>query len=221
MNAPDLENLDSQRKEAKNIHPEDARSGDKKLARGLEDVSYLFLSQESEKSAEKAEEQNVVPEKVPAESPPIRTPILLRPSSTVRRELVISLLSQSTAVLEEGMHVIDTSIPCDPFGVIDLMALDKADQLCIINVDAALSDESFLRGVAQFDWMVRNTPVVRRMYQGRVINFSVPPRLFLVAPGFSPLLKCASRHSSSPIVRCFEYRAAAISGGVGLFFECV
>jgi hypothetical protein len=221
MNALGLENLDPQRKEGADAQPEDSRRSEKRLARGLEDVSYLFLSQESNKSAEKAEEQNTVPEQGLSEQTPIKAPILLRSSPSVNRELLIALLNRNTAVLEEGLRAIDTNIPCDPFGAIDLMALDRADQLCILDVDVALNDDSYLRGIAQFDWMVRNTPVVRRMYQGRVINFSAPPRLFLIAPDFSPLLKCAARRSTSPIVCCVGYRAAAVSGGVGILFERV
>jgi hypothetical protein len=221
MNALGLENLDPQRKEGSDTQAEDGRRSEKRLARGLEDVSYLFLSQESNKSAEKPEEQNTVPEQGSSEPTPIKAPILLRASPAINRELLISLLNGNTAVLEEGMRAIDTSIPCDPFGVIDLMALDRADRLCILDVDAALNDESLLRGIAQFDWMVRNTPVVRRMYQGRVINFSAPPRLFLIAPDFSLLLKVAARRSTSPIVCCFGYRAASVPGGVGILFERV
>ena len=128
-------------------------------------------------------------------------------------------LNGSASVLEDGLHVIDASIPCDPFGFIDLVAMDGQDQLCIINIDVVQKDESLLRGIADFDWIVRNTPIVRRMYQGRVINFSASPRLFLVAPDFSPLLKCVAQRSTSPKVCCFAYRTVAMPGGIGILFE--
>jgi len=131
----------------------------------------------------------------------------------------LGFLNRGGAVLEEGLRAIDANIPCDPFGFIDLVAVDSQDQLCIINVDIIQKDESLLRGIAYFDWIVRNTPIVRRMYQGRVINFSAQPKLFLVAPDFSPLLKCVARRSTSPEVRCFAYRTVAMPGGVGILFE--
>lgn len=135
--------------------------------------------------------------------------------------MLVGFLNNSAAVLEEGLRAIDANIPCDPFGSIDLMAVDSQDQLCIINVDVAEKDEAILRGIACFDWIVRNTPIVRRMYQGRVINYSAPPRLFLVAPGFSPLLKCVAQRSTNPRVSCFAFRAVASAGGVGMLFEQV
>ena len=131
----------------------------------------------------------------------------------------MGFLNGSAAVLEEGLRTIDSNIPCDPFGFIDLVAVDGRDQLCIINVDVVQKDESLLRGIAYCDWIVRNTPIVRRMYQGRVINFSAQPRLFLVAPDFSPLLKCVAQRSTNPEVCCLAYRTVAMPGGVGMLFE--
>lgn len=117
------------------------------------------------------------------------------------------------------MYTIDENIPCEPYGFIDLVAVDSRDQLCIVNVDVAPKDESLLRGIAHFDWVARNTQIVRRMYRGRVIDFSAQPRLFLVAPGFSPLLKCVARRSASPEVSCVAYRIVAIPEGCGILFE--
>jgi hypothetical protein len=133
----------------------------------------------------------------------------------VSRESIFAFLKESAAVLEEGLQIIDANIPCDPFGFIDLVAVDSRDQLCIINIDIAQKDESLLRGIAYFDWIIRNTPIVRRIYQGRVVSFSAQPRLFLVAPGFSPLLQCVARRSACPEVCCFAYRTIAMPGGLG------
>ncbi len=211
--------MELQRKETAEASLEENRRAEKRLARGLEDVSHLFLSQSPDKPAEKAETPDVTLAQAPSERAQSRTPCLLHDSPTVTRELILGFLNRGTSVLEEGLRAIDADIPCDPFGSIDLVAVDGQDQLCIINVDVVQKDESLLRGIAYFDWMVRNTPIVRRMYQGRVINFSAQPRLFLVAPGFSPLLKCVAQRSTSPKVFCVAYRAVAMPGGVGVLFE--
>jgi hypothetical protein len=59
------------------------------------------------------------------------------------------------------------------------------------------------------------------MYQRQVINFSAQPRLFLVAPEFSPLFRSVTRHITSLQINCLKYHAIALSGGVGIFFERV
>jgi hypothetical protein len=211
--------LDLQRKKLVEDALEENRRTENRLSRGLEDVSHLFLSQSPDRQAEKAEIPDITPAQAPSERIQSRTPFLLHNSRDVSRESILGFLNVSAAVLEEGLRAIDANIPCDPFGFIDLVAVDNQDQLCIINVDVVQKDDSLLRGIAYFDWIVRNTPIVRRMYQGRVINFSAQPRLFLVAPGFSPLLKCVAQRSTSPEVCCFAYRAVAMPGGIGILFE--
>jgi hypothetical protein len=217
--ALDSNNLDLQRKNLAEDSLEENRRSEKRLSRGLEDVSHLFLSQSPDRPAEKAELSNVAPALSPPERTQSRTPFLLHDSPTVSRELILGFLTDSAAVLEEGLRVIDANIPCDPFGFIDLVAVDSEDRLCLLNIDAVQKDESLLRGIAYCDWIIRNTPIVRRMYQGRVINFSVQPRLFLVAPGFSPLLKCIAQRSTNPEVCCSAYRTVAMPGGIGMLFE--
>jgi hypothetical protein len=211
--------LDLKRNITADASLEDNRRMEKRLARGLEDVSHLFLSQSPDKPAEKAETSDIMPVQAPSGRAQSGTPFLLHDSPVVSRESILGFLNGSAAALEEGLRAIDANIPCDPFGYIDLVAVDSLDQLCIINVDAVQKDELLLRGIACFDWIVRNMPIVRRMYQGRIINFSVEPRLFIVAPGFSPLLKCVAQRSTSPKVCCFAYRAVAMPGGIGFLFE--
>ena len=59
------------------------------------------------------------------------------------------------------------------------------------------------------------------VYQGQVIDCSVQPRLFLVAPEFSPLFQCATRQITGLQINCLKYHALALSGGAGIFFENV
>jgi len=198
--------------------PDEGRKGEKRLARGLEDVSYLFLSQtggEAEKG-QKAPSERLQPQ--PA--PPV-FPMVLRAASALNRDSLISLLNKNAAVMEDGLRCIDLNVPCDPFGSIDLLLLDSLDQLVVAEVDAAQNDGSLLRGIGHFDWLSRNTPVLRRMYQGRAINFSAQPRLFLIAPAFSQLLQCGVKRTANPKVCCFGYRAVTLPGGLGVFFEPV
>jgi len=218
--APGINTLDLQQKEiAEASTIEENRRTEKRVSHGLEDVSHLFLSQSPEQSAEKADTPNIRPAQAPPERAQSKAPFLLHNSPTINRELILGFLNGTAAVLEEGLRAIDANIPCDPFGSIDLVAVDSQDQLCIINVDVVQKDDSLLSGIAYFDWIVRNTPIVRRMYQGRVINFSAQPRLFLVAPAFSPLLQCVAQRSTNPKVCCIAYRAVAMPGGIGILFE--
>jgi hypothetical protein len=208
--------LEPQLNEDMDIQPEDSRRGERRLARGLEDVSYLFFSPsggETEKGA------GQTPPELPRPQPTVNAAPIVLKASTINREALISLLVNNAAVLEDGMRFVDTNVPCDPYGPIDLLLLDSVDRLVVVALDAVSNDGLFLQGIGHFDWLVRNTPVLRRMYQGRVINFSAEPRLFLIAPSFSLRMKCAVQRSASPKICCLGYHAVALPGGVGIFFE--
>jgi hypothetical protein len=75
--------------------------------------------------------------------------------------------------------------------------------------------------MGHFDWMVRNNPNVRRMYAAHMINYSLPPRLFLVAAEFSPGFQSVARQVSSIQIHALKYHAVALSGGIGILFEHV
>lgn len=194
---------------------------EKHLARGLEDVSNLFLSQPAESALAREEGKDTPVEQArPRPAQPV-TAIALSSSAAMNREQLISLLNSSAAALEAGMRVIDLNIPCEPYGPIDLLAVDGTGQLAIIDVDTSANDAMLLRAVCHFDWLLRNMPIVRRMYRGNVINFSSHPRIVLVAPQFPPMLTCAAHRITAPRVNCVRYHSVAMPSGAGIFFECL
>lgn len=211
--------MDQHKTEAGENQPLDPGRTERRLARGLEDVSYLFLSPTSGEPAAKGEAQENSTERAHVQPSERAVPIVLGPSTALNQDQLVSLLNRNTAVLEEGLQAIDANIPCEIGSPISLLAVDGANQLAIIDLDTAANDELLLRGICHFDWFVRNVPIVRRMYHGRVINFSSQPRLFLVAPDFSALVRCAAHRISCPQIICFRYHAVAVSDGTGLLFE--
>ena len=194
---------------------------EKALPRGLEHVSHLFLSNTRPAPTIQEGSRNTSGEQtptVPADEPHT---LVLRPFRSLGRGQLVSLLRQQTAALEDGMKAIDSNIPCEAPGNIELLAIDRSNQLAIIDLDDSPNDGLLLRGIGHFDWIARNVPLIRRMYQGHVINLSLQPRLFLVAPEFSPLFRCAARHTRSLQIDCLKYHTIAVSGGTGIFFEHV
>lgn len=211
--------MDQRKTEVGENQPQDHGRTERRLARGLEDVSYLFLSPTAAEPATGGEPRGNSTERAHFQPSERAIPIVLGPSPALNQDELVSLLNRNTAVLEEGLQAIDANIPCEIASPISLLAVDAANQLAIIDLDASTNDELLLRGVCHFDWFVRNVPIVRRMYHGRVINFSSQPRLFLVAPDFSPLVRCVAHRISCPQIICVRYHAVAVSNGTGLLFE--
>ncbi len=210
--------LEQQNKE-EGTQPQEHNRPERKLGRGLEDVSHLFLSQGSGYTSGDQRTSAPLTEQIHQHGSAI--PAILRPSTAVNREMLISLLHKNTAALEEGLRAIDTNIPCNSLGMVDILASDKLNQLVIIDVDTTSSDRLLLRGICQFDWFDRNVPILRRMYHGRVIDFSSQPRLLLAAPGFSPLLLGATRRFNPPQISCYRYHTVEITSRAAILFERV
>src|SRR5262249_28878783 len=123
--------------------------------------------------------------------------------------------------LEDGLKAIDANIPCYPCGEIDLLGMSRAGQLTIIDAETAANDSLLLRAMGHFDWVVRNMPNLRRMYREHAINFSLAPRLVLLAPQFSPLLQRAAHQITNPQIQWIRYHAVDAAGGPGILFESV
>ena len=113
---------------------------------------------------------------------------------------------------ENGFH------PC---GEIDVLAVDRTSKLTIIDFDTTLNDGLLLRGLGHFDWVVRNTQNVRRMYPAQTVDSSLPPRLVLLAPQFSAALRRVMRQFTHPQIQWVRYHTVDTPGGVGILFEPV
>jgi len=191
---------------------------DRPLGRGLEDVSHVFLSQ-------KADEGGTDPnggwraERPSPRQEPAPSTLLLRPAAQVTREQIAAALKEFGGALEDGLRGIDAEISCGPCGEIDLMAIDRASQLTIIDFETTSSDELLIRGLGHFDWVVRNLLNVRRMFRGQAINFSLEPRLFLLAPQFSSRVRCVARQIPRPRIDWIRYYFVETPGRPGVIFE--
>ena len=199
---------------------EGPRRSDKPLGRGLEDVSHLFLSQ---KAGEAAAGDQAAPRSIERSSPPPGSRgglALLRPAALAKERLA-ALLMECADTLEEGLRAIDTGIPCHPCGEIDVLAVSRTSQLTIIDFETAPSDTLFLRGIGHFHWVVRNLPNVRRMYREHAINFSLQPKLVLLAPQFSLVVRSVARQVTCPQVQWVRYHTVDSSGGPAVLLEPV
>jgi hypothetical protein len=147
------------------------------------------------------------------------SPILLRPAAQVTREQVAAALKEFEGAIEAGMTAIDAGIPCPPYDEIDLLAVDRLCQLTIIDFETTSSDDLLMRGLCHFDWVVRNIPNLRRMFRGQAINFTLQPRVVLLAPEFSARARGVARQITRPNIYWVRYHFVEAPGHPGLFFE--
>ncbi len=145
--------------------------------------------------------------------------LLLRPTAFVTREQVAAALKEFEGALEAGLKGIASGIPCEPNDEIDLLAIDRASQLAIVDFDITSSDDLLVRGLGHFDWTLRNVPNLRRMFRGVPINFSLEPRLLLLAPQVSSRARGVARQLSRPQISWVRYHFVETPGRAGILFE--
>jgi len=200
--------------------PSGSRRERKRLGRGLEDVSHLFFS-------ESTEEPDAPPDRPATDVEPEGKPmgrssngvVVLRPTGAVAKDEMTAAIKAQTEVVESGLQVIDESVPGDECGIIDLLAVDRAGQLCIIDINTSTDEALLLRALGHFDWAVRNLLHLARLYRAHGVNFALHPRLLLISHHFSTAVRRAARHFSGGHIDLFRYQAFALPAGTGVYFE--
>ena len=188
------------------------------LGRGLEDISYLFLSgaaaaPSGEPAGEAASDRTTVP---PTSLTAL--PVLRRGTPITKGQLTATLIECRSA-LTEDLVAIGEGIVCSPYGEIDVLAVDHTNRLTVIDVQIMLDDTLVARGLSHVDWATRNLPTVKRLYPNWVIDESRQPRLVLVAPRFSLALRSGIRQITAPAISCFRYCEVELSGQAGILVE--
>jgi hypothetical protein len=145
--------------------------------------------------------------------------LLLRPAVGLTREQVVATIEASPSALEAHLRTIDCGVQGSPGGPIDVLALDEAGRLVVVDVDLSATGSLLVRGLDHAEWISRNLAVVLKMYRDQPIDFSARPRLVLVAHDFSRALRNAIRQIDSPEVTCVRCHGLDVSGWTGLFFE--
>lgn len=193
---------------------------EKPLGRGLEQVSHLFLSPKP--NTRRMGDPPTTPKPGQPAAPGLEErSILLQPSTALPKTRIVAMVRQFQDALEEGLHVIDVLLPCHPYGEMDLLAVDRANQLVIVDFETGLNDGLVLRGLAHCEWLVHNLQNVRRMHSGQTLQLSTPPRLLLLAPRFSALALGAARQFIRPQVKWVRYQVLHTGSAMGIFFEPV
>ena len=199
--------------------PAHDRRAPRPLGRGLEEVSHFFLP-----GSASATPGGKTGEATSERAARLATRVglaVLRPGPALTRVQVTDTLRECRNALGDDILAIGAGIACSPYGEIDLIALDLAHQLTIVDVQTRLDDAMVARGLSHVDWAVRNLPIVQRLYPNWPIDMTRPPRLVLVAPRFSLALRSGIRQIASPAISCFRYSAVDLSGETGLLVERV
>jgi hypothetical protein len=196
--------MDPQKQDASTEKPSGGQP-DKPLGRGLEQISHLFLTQKANAPQSPARPNN-------------SRAMVLQPGKTIAKDLLVTTAKENANALEGGLRVIDMFVSCHPHSDIDLLAVDRTNQLTVIDFETALNDALPLRGLGHCDWIRHNLTTIRRMYPAYTLEAN-QPRLLLIAPGFSELTLRATRPLASLRIQWVRYQSFDTGGAIGISFE--
>jgi hypothetical protein len=201
--------------------PDSGRPGSP-LGRGLGELSHVFAAHRTpEPKATEQVRRRIVESAVPPPAPSTEKarPVCVFRNALVTKPQLLTLLKENQSSLEAGLRIIDMSLPCHPYGEIDLLGLDSHNQLVVIDCETLFDDALLVRGLAHMDWLAHNLQNVRRMHAGQTIYSPERPRLFLLASRFSTTVMGAARHLTSLPVHWVRYHPLETGSGIGIFFD--
>jgi hypothetical protein len=129
------------------------------------------------------------------------------------REELEPLLVSNPDLIEEGMKVLARQLQTDS-GPLDILAVDEEGALVVIELKDEVDDEQLDQGIRYYDWVAANLAWLSTVYKG--VDPKKPPRLILIAPGFSEGLKRVAKYTtlnSEDLLDLKEYHALELPNG--------
>jgi len=123
------------------------------------------------------------------------------------------LIRRAPELIEDGLRYINHQIFTSR-GLLDILMLDRERCLVIIKAKEIEDDEILAQGMDFYDAALRNLDGFARAYEHLKIDSGQEPRLYLIAPSFSPALQNRIKWINIPI-SLFTYQCIRIDDAIG------
>jgi hypothetical protein len=101
-------------------------------------------------------------------------------------------------MVEDGLFLLDAHLRAGQGGLIDLLGVDKAGALTLLEIERCGEEELFRRALQHLQWVVAQTPFLRRLYGAERIHPFRRVRVILLARNFSEAFMAkVGEHSES------------------------
>ena len=122
------------------------------------------------------------------------------------KDVVRNVLVDSVDAIEEGLQVLDLDLKLDEDLSVEFLAKDSNGEPVVIMLEEAESGGSLIQDLLLIlQRLQKNRFFLERIYKEHLFDFSVPPRVFVLAPGMSEeFVQCLESIKSTEIIPC-EY----------------
>lgn len=136
------------------------------------------------------------------------------------REEVTALVAEQHKALDESLELIGERLGKKGEPGWDLVGVDGERRLVLVDVEAFTADKILSQLLSRLDWAWEHLDAVARMYPSYTIDCDRLPRIFVVAPDFSPALKKSMTYLNYRVsISLYTYRYLQTDAGKGLLIE--
>ena len=118
---------------------------------------------------------------------------------------IVKKILESPHEVESELKILDKDVNIADYGSIDMVGMDGSKRLVLIEIGLDESPQILLDALGRFDWLVRNEGIVRRLYASSDVDWSKPPRVFVMVPHLSDSFLRIVSHLSRLDLHLFEY----------------
>lgn len=122
------------------------------------------------------------------------------------KDVVRNVLVDSVDAIEEGLEILDLDLKLDEDLSVEFLAKDSNGEPVVIMLVESESSGSLIQDLLLILQRLRkNRFFLERIYKEHLFDFSVPPRVFVLAPGMSEdFVQCLDSIKTTEIIPC-EY----------------
>ena len=136
------------------------------------------------------------------------------------REEITALIAQQHKALDGGLELIGERLGKRGEAGWDLAGVDVEGRLVLIAVEVFTADKILSQLLSRLDWAWEHLDAIARMYPAYKIDCDRLPRVFVMAPDFSPALKRSMTYLNYRVsISLYIYRYIQTDAGKGLLIE--
>jgi len=137
----------------------------------------------------------------------------------IQKEKLKEIILKNPTSLLDGLRFIDLGLGAEEEGVIDFLGINIKGQLIIVNFDSSVNDLMLVNSLSQMQWLKKNEALIKRLFFSENVDFSQPPRILLIGPGFSEKLKSAVKQCLSCDIKLLEFKYIVSQDKDAIIFE--
>ena len=129
------------------------------------------------------------------------------------------LIKHSPGSVEQGLRVLIDEFPVES-GAIDLLCVDSGNVLTIVELKIHEDDSMLMQAIRYYDAVSQNIYRIAKMYPKVKIDEKEEPRIILIAPGFSGILKKCAKYLDIKL-DLVEYASLEVNNEKGLICRSI